>query len=113
MEESDNLVEMCNNALEKMNNVENAAPPQMRYHLPFGSSMSSKDRLRKRRLEKLKDKKANKKALKRQILNGQDLYGWLDSGTTSNFIAHQDKKHFKPTGIKSNKQVKFQTGRLC
>jgi hypothetical protein len=113
VEESEDFVGMCNDALEENEENNNAAPMQMNYivyRLPFGGSTNSRDRLHERRLEKLKDKRAERKALKQRVMNGQDPYGWLDSGATSNFIAPQDKKHIKSTGIKSNKQVRLPNG---
>lgn len=68
----DNLIEMCNDAIGER---EQAAPIQARYHLPFGGSMSSRDRLNERRFKRLKNKKVARKDLKEQILNGQDPYG--------------------------------------
>jgi hypothetical protein len=113
VEESEDFVGMCNDALEENEENNNAAPMQLNYivyRLPFGGSTNSRDRLHERRLEKLKDKRAERKALKQRVMNGQDPYGWLDSGATSNFIAPQDKKHIKSTGIKSNKQVRLPNG---
>jgi hypothetical protein len=45
-------------------------------------------------------------------LNGTDLYGWLDSGATSNFIAQKDKQHVKSTGKPSIKRVRMTNGQV-
>jgi hypothetical protein len=54
---------------------------------------SSRNTLQERRLLHLKEKKHKKKmdkqVFKERVLNGQEQYGWLDSGATSNFVAPQ------------------------
>ena len=41
----------------------------------------------------------------------EEPYGWIDSGASSTYVAPQDKKHCRRTGIASDKQVSMPNGK--
>jgi hypothetical protein len=55
-------------------------------------------------------KEMDKQVFKERVLNGQEQYGWLDSGATSNFVVPQDKQQAKGLGKPSTKVMRIANG---
>jgi hypothetical protein len=54
----------------------------------------------------------DKQVFKERVLNGQEQYGWLDSGATLNFVAPQDEQQAKGLGKPSTKVMRIANGKM-